>query len=526
MTTSAAFVQCCQLCLDDFPIFTCHVEPGLDLRLCISRAERAMSRLAFHTIFLRLPTPALAVIFATLLASSQAGALPRQTPTVDYLELDAVSWPLTPTPAPLLPLDLLRRQAPNTICGYIEGNSALPATCSAGSHCVLDQGHGYVGCCPDSGPCTAGIFTGCVDVNSPPQTVINPYIYTCQGSDVCYKNEFAGGYNQYGCGTHSDMGKSVQTSIQGLTTALVLPELSASLTQDVSSLSEPTTIGSTASTPNSNSASPSSTSVTSRSSSTTGRPTTDSASTTQSLTSKTSSTSTNSAIGGANTNSSADQSAENSSNRSAVAIGAAVGSVAGVALLCMAVCFFCRRRKNNRDGPGPAPAAPDTRYISPIGNHGAAFAPLPTWSDEDQHHYGQDYPRRSDESQVRLVPPPLHQHPVFNQQPLMGIGTGLTAVVEERHEDNDADHRTRYSREIDNFSPAYSNARMDLVSPQDDLGRQPFAGTAGMNLQGTTGDRGTTRTGYNDAEPIISPLSDSDLPVWQQNRQQSQNTWI
>lgn len=108
----------------------------------------------------------------------------------------------------------------------------------------------------------------------------------------------------------------------------------------------------------------------------------------------------------------------------------------------------------------------------------------------------------------------------------MGIGTGLTAVVEERHEDNDADHRTRYSREIDNFSPAYSNARMDLVSPQDDLGRQPFAGTAGMNLQGTTGDRGTTRTGYNDAEPIISPLSDSDLPVWQQNRQQSQNTWI
>ncbi|KXJ95283.1 hypothetical protein Micbo1qcDRAFT_230564 [Microdochium bolleyi] len=487
-----------------------------------------MSRLALHNIFLHLPTQTVAIVLAALFTTSQAGALPRQTSTVDYGDLDLVSWPLQPTPAPLFPLDLLRRQIPNTICGYIGGNSALPATCSAGSHCVLDQGHGFIGCCPDNGPCTAGIYTGCVDVNSPPQTVVNPYIYTCQGSDVCYKNEFAGGYNQYGCGTASNLGTTVQTSIQGITTALDLPEVSAPLTQDVSSLSEPTTIGSAASTSDASSASSSgastsSNSITNSQFSATDSSTSTSTSKTQSSKSQTSSTSTSSTTGEPATNGPGGPAAGDDGNRNAVIIGASVGSVAGVALLGIAACLIWRRRRNNRQGPGRTPAGPGTQYISPMGNHGAAFAPLPTWSDEDQYQYGQDNPRRSNESQIRMVPPPLHQHPAFHQQPMMGVGTGLTPVAEEHHEDHDTDHRTGHGREIDNFSQAYSNAGIGAMSSEEELERYPLANAAATNPQGTPGDRGVAGTDSDDMDQPLTPSRGGHRPLWQQNRHQSRN---
>ncbi|KAH7035641.1 uncharacterized protein B0I36DRAFT_373025 [Microdochium trichocladiopsis] len=463
------------------------------------------------------PATTTAIFISAILGLTRAGALPRQTSTVDHPELDLVSWPLAPTAAPNLPYELLQRQDFNTICGYIGGDSALPATCSAGSHCVLDQGHGFIGCCPDNGPCTAGVYTGCVDVNSPPQTVVNPYIYTCRGSDVCYKNEFAGGYNQYGCGTASDLGTTVQTSIQGATTALDLPASSMQLTQEVSSLSEPTTIGSASSSSGTSTRSTGSSSSTSKSASI-------SSTKTQSSTSQTSSSSTESGTGEAATSPVEDPPAEHSNNRNAVIIGATLGSAAGVALLGIAAFFILRQRKNSREGPGRTPTGPDTQYISPMGNHGAAFAPLPSWSDEDQYQHGQDYPRRSNESQMPMVPPPLREHPAFHQQPMLAVGTGLTPVVEERFEDYDAGNAHGRGREIDEFSQAYASARIGETSSQEDSERWPLAAAASANpSNSSTGDQGRAGSDSDEMERLPSPSRGGHRPLWQQNRQQSRN---
>lgn len=290
-------------------------------------------------------------VVSTILGFVHAGVLPRQTSTTEHGQLDLVSWPLAPTAAPQLPFELLRRQDFNTICGYIGGDSALPATCSAGSHCVLDTGHGFVGCCPDSGPCSEGVYTGCVDVNSPPQTVVDPYVYTCQGSDVCYRNQFAGGYNQYGCGTASNLGTTVQTSIQGVTTALNLPAFTVPFTQDASSLSVPTTIGSASSR----------SSLATSSKSTSASSTTTDQSTSESATSATSSTS--SGTGGVVPSPTEQPAAEHSDNKNAVIIGSTLGGVAGIGLLAVAALLLMKHHKNKRQGPGQAPPGPDTRFV-------------------------------------------------------------------------------------------------------------------------------------------------------------------
>ncbi|CAK7564855.1 MAG: hypothetical protein SEPTF4163_002758 [Sporothrix epigloea] len=114
----------------------------------------------------------------------------------------------------------------NTICGYIGGNPELPATCSAGSHCVLDSEHSAVGCCPNGvDTCTSGVFTGCVDGNSGVGTTeVNPYVYTCRTGSVCYKNTFPGGYFQYGCGSASTMGQSVAAVASGKPTLTISSE--------------------------------------------------------------------------------------------------------------------------------------------------------------------------------------------------------------------------------------------------------------------------------------------------------------
>ena len=331
-----------------------------------------MARASCSNVFLRLPPSAAFLLLAAVLGTSDGHALPRQTKTVELRELNVVAWPLLPTEAPIPPAHLFRRQPDNTICGYVGGNTDSPATCAPGAHCALDTENGYVGCCPNDGPCSVGIYTGCVDGNSDPQTEVNPYVYTCAGSDVCYTNQYPGNYLQYGCGTASDLGTTVQTSIQDATTRLDLPQISVSLTGTPISLSEPTTIGSA--TASSATASPSRRRTSSASSSTaTASSTTTSTSSTRTSSSATTS-STDSTISSTRTSSTTSSSTtsllpteapptsedneEGGTNTGAI-VGGTLGGIAGLAIIA-AMVFFClrKRRGNGREGPGPAPAAP------------------------------------------------------------------------------------------------------------------------------------------------------------------------
>ncbi|KAF5713376.1 transmembrane alpha-helix domain-containing protein [Fusarium mundagurra] len=89
------------------------------------------------------------LVISGVLNLATGHVLPQPTKTVDFYELNVLPYPLAATPAPDDSL-LLRRQF-NTVCGYLGGDPGLPATCSAGSHCVVDVDHGAVGCCPDGG---------------------------------------------------------------------------------------------------------------------------------------------------------------------------------------------------------------------------------------------------------------------------------------------------------------------------------------------------------------------------------------
>jgi hypothetical protein len=79
------------------------------------------------------------------------------------------TWSPRPTNKPADPLELFRRDdhLDVNICGWLGGISADPAVCQSGSSCIHDTSFGYVGCCTTSGPCTAGVYTSCVDKNSP-----------------------------------------------------------------------------------------------------------------------------------------------------------------------------------------------------------------------------------------------------------------------------------------------------------------------------------------------------------------------
>ncbi|KAG7287374.1 hypothetical protein NEMBOFW57_006885 [Staphylotrichum longicolle] len=58
---------------------------------------------------------------------------------------------------------------------------------------------------------------------SGPQTEVNPYVFSCAGGSVCYRNMFDGGFSQWGCGTASDQAATVVNSASGLTTDLARP---------------------------------------------------------------------------------------------------------------------------------------------------------------------------------------------------------------------------------------------------------------------------------------------------------------
>ncbi|KAI0908941.1 hypothetical protein F4823DRAFT_639592 [Ustulina deusta] len=531
-----------------------------------------MARPVFHNIFLRLPPATAVLLLGAVFDLTNGHALPRPTTVVEFRELDVVPFPPAPTNGPLSPFHLQLRQE-NTICGYLGGNSDFPATCSLGSHCVLDAVNSVVGCCPNGGACTTGVFTGCVDKNSSPQIEINPYVYTCQGADVCYKNNFAGGYFQYGCGTASELATTVQTSADGATAALSIATVDMSLTESPSTLATPTTIGSFASTETtsvsqtssqSTSVTPSSTtssSSSSISSRTSSRTSSHSSSSKTPSKSSTSSTNTPSSTTIAPTPTPTEGSGSVRETRTGVIIGGVVGGAAA-AISLVALVFFClrRRNRNHRIGPGPAPTAPPTtQYTSPMRSHGAAFAPLPSWHDEEGSppptlHHNPSHPHPPEPygplGRIRLVPSssnylnysnphppdpygplestlsaptpanlgatahsysqPLRYNPGYMPAGMPQPGGSLTPVVEE---DQSLEREESQGREIDDFSRAYSNAAIGQLPDEDiEEDRAPLRG----NPQGT-----------HEEEDSISRQSVGNRPLWQQNRQQSRNLmWL
>lgn len=192
-------------------------------------------------MFGRLSSTTSVLALSTLIQIAAGHALPVETKTVGQYRPNIVDWPIVATLAPVSPAELQRRGF-NTVCGYIGGDPAFPATCLAGSHCAVDTEHGAIGCCPNGAPCSGGVFTDCVDVNSPPQTVLDPYVFTCSGTNVCYKNSFDGGYFQYGCGSVSQLATRVATSAVSRS-ALDFSRMSVALTATPTKLATPTTIG-------------------------------------------------------------------------------------------------------------------------------------------------------------------------------------------------------------------------------------------------------------------------------------------
>ncbi|KAI3322084.1 hypothetical protein HD806DRAFT_136526 [Xylariaceae sp. AK1471] len=485
-----------------------------------------MAHPPFNNIFFRLPPATAVLLLSAVFGLTHSHALPRQTKIVEHRELEVIPFPPAPTNAPLSPFNLQRRQE-NTICGFIGGNSDLPATCSLGSHCVLDPANSVVGCCPNGGTCTAGVYTGCVDRNSNPQTEINPYIFTCQGSNVCFKNNFDGGYFQYGCGTASELGTTVQMSASGASSALSIGTVDVSLTESPISLATPTTIGSYSLSTRSSS---STSSVSSRTSSRTSSHTTSSETHSSS---SVSSTDPSSSMTVSPTPSPTKDPGSIKKSQTGAIVGGVVGGAAAIIAL-IALAFFClrRRSRNSRIGPGPTPTAPPTtHYTSPMQSHGAAFAPLPSWNDEEGrssptfHNHPHPYPPSpygplEPTFTAPAAPPPanLTANPHGFSQPLrynpaymaasMPKGS-LTPVVEE---EQPLEREEPQRREIDDFSRAYSSAGIGQLPDEDiEEDRAPLRG----NVQDTPEE---------DSPP---QRSGGHRPLWQQNRQQSRNLmWL
>ncbi|CAK7274693.1 hypothetical protein SEPCBS57363_006293 [Sporothrix epigloea] len=300
--------------------------------------------------------------FAATPAFLPKPAAPLATTTVPYRLLNVQSWPL-PTEEPVAlatmmleavtsPADLRRFLVRNgarvdrfnTICGYIGGDPELPATCSAGSHCVLDSEHSAVGCCPNGVDiCTTGVFTGCVDGNSGVgKTEVNPYVYTCSTGSVCYKNTFPGGYFQYGCGSASTMGQSVAAVALGKPTLIIS--------------SERVSFTGTHRTKSSSTKSSLKTSSTKSSSSTTSTLTTKSSASISPV----SSTSVSSHSPSTGLSSSSDPGNETNAGSkvgsgAGVIIGATISGIAGLVALIAITIFFCwKRRRGAVSRKGPA----------------------------------------------------------------------------------------------------------------------------------------------------------------------------
>ncbi|EMT60548.1 hypothetical protein FOC4_g10011823 [Fusarium odoratissimum] len=395
------------------------------------------------------------LVISGVLNLATGHVLPQPTKTVDFYELNVLPYPLAATPAPDDSL-LLRRQF-NTVCGYLGGDPGLPATCSAGSHCVVDVDHGAVGCCPDGG---------------------------------------------------SSSGKS----------AIDLTSINVPLTQPVSSLSEPTTLGTrrrTTTTDTSATKSSATRSASTKSTETSSGSTTEStASTTNSETSSTESeTSTASETeSDTTTETTASETADpsstesgdsdapdtdgndNGSKNTGAIIGGTISGVAALAaLIVLGIWLWKRKKGNTRQGPG---VKHQVQHIGPPLDNNHNFAPVPLMHETD-----------------KMAPPP--PVPVRNQQRTMnsaaghdepysepwdpssnyGYGNSAGAVGGSSHMEHDEVPLTR----DDDFDHSY-NSGLGRISEE-----QPRPGTA----ISTPGQMSQVYPG---------PRGGGGGPLWQQNR--------
>lgn len=212
-------------------------------------------------------------------------------------------------------------------------------------------------------------------------------------------------------------------------------------------------------------------------------------------------------------------------------------------------------------------APPTTSYISPMRSHGAAFAPLPSWHDDEEdtrpltqypNPQPQPYyppsggawqtapvaaPARTSTSNRGFSQPLRYHGSTIRAVPPLGVGTGLAPVAEEEHphEEPSRPHpRDNYggqgyhggydygrgatSSEIDDFSRAYSSAGIGTQDLDED--RQPLtvvnpdehAPSSGATSPG--GSQSPTRGGGGVG-------GTGNRPLWQQNRQQGRNLmWL
>ncbi|KAF4982449.1 hypothetical protein FZEAL_1967 [Fusarium zealandicum] len=450
----------------------------------------------------RLPSTTVFLVLSSIASLANGHALPRPTKTIEYRELNVVPYPFAATAAP----DglLLRRQL-NTVCGYVGGDPSLPATCSAGSHCVVDAEHGAVGCCPDGGSCTQGVFTGCVDGDSDPQTELNPYVFTCRGGDSCYKNSFEGGFFQYGCGSTTGMETKVVATASGKS-AIKLTSITAALTATATSLSEPTTLGTKRKTTTRSSTTKSSATKSTKTSSTASE------TTTGSETSETETASNTSDDEGASPTNSDDASASSSAasapdtdgedngpkNTGAIIGGTISGVAALVAFVVLGIWLWRRKKGNTREGPG---LKPTLQHVGAVPQNTHNFAPLPSVQEVDETPMRPPPPAPLAQRSLAPVREDGYPRPEPWEPPAAyGYGSGSGAAVgaggQMEHDE------MPLTREQEEFFHSY-NQGLGRISEEN-----PRPGTA-ISTPGTMSSPVSAYPG---------PRGGGGGPLWQQNR--------
>ncbi|KAF4496486.1 hypothetical protein FAGAP_7358 [Fusarium agapanthi] len=457
------------------------------------------------------------LVISGVLNLATGHVLPQATKTVDFYELNVLPYPLAATPAPDDSF-LLRRQF-NTVCGYLGGDPGLPATCSAGSHCVVDVDHGAVGCCPDGGSCTSGVFTGCVDADSGPQTEVNPYVFTCRGSDSCYRNSYEGGFFQFGCGSASGLATKVVATASGKS-AIDLTSINVPLTQPVSSLSEPTTLGTRRrTTTKDTSATKSSTtrSASTKSTETSSGSTTESTASTTNTNSETSSTesetptaletesdtsteTTASETADPSSTESGDSDApdtdgkDNGSKNTGAIIGGTISGVAALAaLIVLGIWLWKRKKGNTRQGPG---VKHQVQHIGPPLDSNHNFAPVPPMHETEKMAPPPPVPVRNQQRTMNSASG--HEEPYsepWDPSSNYGYGNSAGAVGGSSHMEHDEVPLTR----DDDFDHSY-NSGLGRISEE-----HPRPGTA----ISTPGQMSQVYPG---------PRGGGGGPLWQQNR--------